>query len=299
MGWPSPGRTRHGKEEGAGPGTNYRPGRQIYRRHGHLQLSPWERNPLIESSGQEFPHPGQRAGVTSARTWPWSLRRWRARGGPDGASAGGSQLTHTSVSCSCPPQRAFHALCHSTHLYGRRLVLEWADSEVSLPALRRKTAERFHGKRAGAPEGTALALAGTGRAGPRAAGHPVSLPVRAGRPPGCPLSCCPASCPRSAPGGRPVWTAWLVSVPFGFRLSWVVERPGRKLGRGRDWGQGVYHLPVPSSSSAFPPAGFLRAERLALPPIYSPLCLALSVRVPAASLGEGVPPLKPLPPAAF
>nr|XP_060467930.1 probable RNA-binding protein 19 [Panthera onca] len=41
-------------------------------------------------------------------------------------------------------KRAFHALCHSTHLYGRRLVLEWADSEVSLPALRRKTAERFH-----------------------------------------------------------------------------------------------------------------------------------------------------------
>ncbi|XP_033692850.1 probable RNA-binding protein 19 isoform X2 [Tursiops truncatus] len=42
-------------------------------------------------------------------------------------------------------KRAFNALCHSTHLYGRRLVLEWADSEVSLQALRRKTAERFHG----------------------------------------------------------------------------------------------------------------------------------------------------------
>lgn len=41
-------------------------------------------------------------------------------------------------------KRAFNALCHSTHLYGRRLVLEWADSEVSLPALRRKTAEHFH-----------------------------------------------------------------------------------------------------------------------------------------------------------
>ncbi|XP_027431762.2 probable RNA-binding protein 19 isoform X2 [Zalophus californianus] len=41
-------------------------------------------------------------------------------------------------------KRAFHALCHSTHLYGRRLVLEWADSEVSLQALRRKTAEHFH-----------------------------------------------------------------------------------------------------------------------------------------------------------
>lgn len=41
-------------------------------------------------------------------------------------------------------KRAFNALCHSTHLYGRRLVLEWADAEVSLPELRRKTAERFH-----------------------------------------------------------------------------------------------------------------------------------------------------------
>lgn len=47
-------------------------------------------------------------------------------------------------------QRAFNALCHSTHLYGRRLVLEWADSEVSLQALRRKTAEHFHGKTGGA-----------------------------------------------------------------------------------------------------------------------------------------------------
>ncbi|MBZ3886595.1 putative RNA-binding protein 19 [Sciurus carolinensis] len=42
-------------------------------------------------------------------------------------------------------ERAFNALCHSTHLYGRRLVLEWADSEVTLQALRRKTAQHFHG----------------------------------------------------------------------------------------------------------------------------------------------------------
>ncbi|ELW63710.1 putative RNA-binding protein 19 [Tupaia chinensis] len=41
-------------------------------------------------------------------------------------------------------KRAFNALCHSTHLYGRRLVLEWADAEVTLQALRRKTAEHFH-----------------------------------------------------------------------------------------------------------------------------------------------------------
>lgn len=30
-------------------------------------------------------------------------------------------------------------------------MLEWADSEVSLPALRRKTAEHFHGKRTPPP----------------------------------------------------------------------------------------------------------------------------------------------------
>ncbi|CAI9572605.1 unnamed protein product [Staurois parvus] len=42
-------------------------------------------------------------------------------------------------------KRAFNALCHSTHLYGRRLVLEWADTEESLEDLRRRTAEQYHG----------------------------------------------------------------------------------------------------------------------------------------------------------
>jgi len=41
---------------------------------------------------------------------------------------------------------AFDALCHSTHLYGRRLVLEWADKDDSnVETLRRKTTEHFHG----------------------------------------------------------------------------------------------------------------------------------------------------------
>ncbi|XP_059141800.1 probable RNA-binding protein 19, partial [Physella acuta] len=40
-------------------------------------------------------------------------------------------------------KRAFSALCHSTHLYGRRLVLEWAEVEESLDDLRRKTAQHF------------------------------------------------------------------------------------------------------------------------------------------------------------
>ncbi|XP_064153727.1 probable RNA-binding protein 19 isoform X1 [Anguilla rostrata] len=41
-------------------------------------------------------------------------------------------------------KKAFTALCHSTHLYGRRLVLEWADSEETVETLRRKTAQHFH-----------------------------------------------------------------------------------------------------------------------------------------------------------
>lgn len=44
-------------------------------------------------------------------------------------------------------KKGFEALCHSTHLYGRRLVLEWADTEEdTVEGLRRKTAQRFHGK---------------------------------------------------------------------------------------------------------------------------------------------------------
>lgn len=42
-------------------------------------------------------------------------------------------------------KRAFEALCHSTHLYGRRLVLEWASVEdQDVDALRRKTAAEFY-----------------------------------------------------------------------------------------------------------------------------------------------------------
>ncbi|XP_060775388.1 probable RNA-binding protein 19 [Neoarius graeffei] len=41
-------------------------------------------------------------------------------------------------------KKAFSALCHSTHLYGRRLVLEWANAGESVEELRRKTAQHFH-----------------------------------------------------------------------------------------------------------------------------------------------------------
>ena len=45
---------------------------------------------------------------------------------------------------TCWFQRAFNALCHSTHLYGRRLVLEWADTAETVEDLRRKTADHFY-----------------------------------------------------------------------------------------------------------------------------------------------------------
>ncbi|XP_065353915.1 probable RNA-binding protein 19 [Cloeon dipterum] len=41
-------------------------------------------------------------------------------------------------------KRAFDALCQSTHLYGRRLVLEWAAPEESIDELRKRTAQHFH-----------------------------------------------------------------------------------------------------------------------------------------------------------
>ncbi|QQP50440.1 Putative RNAbinding protein 19like [Caligus rogercresseyi] len=42
-------------------------------------------------------------------------------------------------------KKAFKALSHSTHLYGRRLVLEWAEQEESLESLRRKASREADG----------------------------------------------------------------------------------------------------------------------------------------------------------
>lgn len=41
-------------------------------------------------------------------------------------------------------KRAFDTLCQSTHLYGRRLVLEWAQIDESVDEIRERTAKRFH-----------------------------------------------------------------------------------------------------------------------------------------------------------
>lgn len=40
-------------------------------------------------------------------------------------------------------KRAFTSLSESTHLYGRRLVLEWAETEDDIETLREKTAKHF------------------------------------------------------------------------------------------------------------------------------------------------------------
>ncbi|KAI4503707.1 hypothetical protein M0802_001110 [Mischocyttarus mexicanus] len=41
-------------------------------------------------------------------------------------------------------KKAFQALCQSTHLYGRRLVLEWAQTEEGIEDIRKRTAKHFH-----------------------------------------------------------------------------------------------------------------------------------------------------------
>ncbi|GLV42925.1 uncharacterized protein CBL_20481 [Carabus blaptoides fortunei] len=41
-------------------------------------------------------------------------------------------------------KRAFEALSQSTHLYGRRLVLEWASKEEGVEEIRKRTAKHFH-----------------------------------------------------------------------------------------------------------------------------------------------------------
>ena len=40
-------------------------------------------------------------------------------------------------------QRAFESLSASTHLYGRRLVVEWATEEETVEDIRRRTASHF------------------------------------------------------------------------------------------------------------------------------------------------------------
>lgn len=42
-------------------------------------------------------------------------------------------------------KRAVEALGHSTHLYGRRLVMEWAEEDESIEDVRKRTARYFHG----------------------------------------------------------------------------------------------------------------------------------------------------------
>lgn len=41
-------------------------------------------------------------------------------------------------------KKAFKALCQSTHLYGRRLVLEWAQADEGVEEIRKRTAKQFY-----------------------------------------------------------------------------------------------------------------------------------------------------------
>ncbi|XP_057325148.1 probable RNA-binding protein 19 [Microplitis mediator] len=41
-------------------------------------------------------------------------------------------------------KQAFKQLCQSTHLYGRRLVLEWAQTDEDIDTIRKRTAKHFH-----------------------------------------------------------------------------------------------------------------------------------------------------------
>jgi len=38
---------------------------------------------------------------------------------------------------------AMESMCHSTHLYGRRLVLEWAQTGENLDEMRKRTADQY------------------------------------------------------------------------------------------------------------------------------------------------------------
>lgn len=65
-------------------------------------------------------------------------------GGDSGSHRGFAFVEFTTKSDA---KRAFDSLCQSTHLYGRRLVLEWAEAEEEeVDLLRRKTAEQFVGE---------------------------------------------------------------------------------------------------------------------------------------------------------
>lgn len=163
------------------------------------------------------------------------------------------------------PQKAFSALCHSTHLYGRRLVLEWADSEVTLQALRRKTAEHFHGK-SGAPRG------------------PPCRPVRAPPPA---LHVCPPPSPPLLHAGR-LSCVDSISDLHAFPASSPVRSLGGLAGNQGEEGSRVrvlISLP-PFLPSCHQPAD--TATRTATAPVQRP-STQRCLEVPVASPGGRLP----------
>ena len=99
-------------------------------------------------------------------------------------------------------------------------MLEWADAEVSLPALRRKTAEHFHGKRTPAPLHLSVPTFCISSA--------FSEPVR-----GADLC------------GWHQWPPhhWCLPVESGHREAWQEVRERGSLGQG-----GHPHHPTPATS---------------------------------------------------
>ena len=70
------------------------------------------------------------------------LRLPKKAAGSHGGHRGFAFVEYTTKEAA---KEAFKTLSLSTHLYGRRIVLEWAEDDDSLEALRRRTAEQFLG----------------------------------------------------------------------------------------------------------------------------------------------------------
>eukprot|EP00088_Acartia_fossae_P001369 TRINITY_DN1052_c0_g1_i1.p1 TRINITY_DN1052_c0_g1~~TRINITY_DN1052_c0_g1_i1.p1 ORF type:complete len:826 (-),score=249.95 TRINITY_DN1052_c0_g1_i1:517-2994(-) len=62
-------------------------------------------------------------------------------------------------------KKAMAELSGSTHLYGRRLVLEWAEQEESLDELRKRTADQFNAGSKSAGKRTKFEMAASGKGG--------------------------------------------------------------------------------------------------------------------------------------
>lgn len=68
----------------------------------------------------------------------------KAGGGASSKNCAHRGFAFVDFTTRATARRAFKALCHSTHLYGRRLVLEWAKEDETLEDVRKRTADHFN-----------------------------------------------------------------------------------------------------------------------------------------------------------